>query len=333
MGAHVFIADSETFPILRDNGFLAVYREDQTRDLWEKTRADILADLCCLRIGDRIFFYETNRGFHGIYRVRSLPFTDETRFGSVGADAPYRVLIEPLHYFPNPVSELRVLGLKNSANELRSLFYKKALQRGKAITHLFPEEERKLTELLLKANDGEAKLAVSLYEPHDKPPITFDLEPSENGEVKYEKILEGWLMQHIDKPEFKCDLFLRDLNDIETFANYVPTNIAGGNIDVIVYHKRAMNGVEMRYKISVIELKKGKIDESAVIEIEEYVKWAGEHLANNDVEMVQPVLIGKKVNERAIARCKCYGISGRKPILIEYAILPNYQISFSRKDY
>lgn len=333
MGAHVFIASSDTFPILRDNGFLAVYREDRSKELWEKTRADILADLSCLRIGDRIFFYEAGNGFHGIYRARSLPFFDETKIDSIGDDAPYRVLIEPLHYFPNPVSELRVLGQRHSPTELRSIFYKKALQRGKAITHLFPEEERKLTELLFKANDGEAKLQARLYEPENKPRITFDLEPTENGEVKYEKILEGWLMQHLDKPEFNCNLFLGDLNDIETFANYVPTNIAGGNIDVIVYHKRAVNGVEMRYKISVVELKKGNIDERAVIEVEEYAKWASEHLAENDAEMIQPVLIGKKATERAIARCKHYGISRRKPILIEYDILPNYQIGFLRKDY
>jgi len=341
MGAHVFIANSETFPIQRDRGFLSVFEEDKTKQLWEKTRADILADLCCLRIGDRIFFYETTVGFHGIYEVVSLPFTDNNDVRGVGdykdkkiSSAPYRALIRPKYYLRYPVAESRAFGLKDSASELRSIFYKKVLGRGKAATHLFPEEEKRLTELLFKANDGVGELEIYPYEPKQEKRIFFDLSTNEEGELKYEKILEGWLTQNLDKAESNTKIFLGDLKDIECFANYIPVNIAGGNVDLMVHHKKEVNGIRIKYKITIIELKKGNIDGNALIEVEEYVKWATGNIAHSDVEIIQPVLIGRKISPDAIERCKYYAINNRKPILVEYEVdSPNYFINFTKRKY
>jgi len=341
MGAHVFIVNSETFPIQRDRGFLSIFEEDKTKALWEKTRADILADLCCLRIGDRIFFYETNVGFHGIYEVISLPFIDNSHVYGVGdykdkkiSNAPYRALIRPEYYLKYPVPESRTFGLKDSASRLRSIFYKKALGRGKANTHLFPEEEKRLTELLFKANDGVNELQIHPYKPKEEKRIFFDLSTNQQGELKYEKILEGWLTQNLDKPESNTKIFLGDLKDIECFANYIPVNIAGGSIDLMIYHKKELNGSEIRYKITIVELKKGNVDKNTIIEVENYVKWATENIANSDVEIIQPVLIGRKILSKAIERCKYYAINSRKPILIEYEVdSPNYFINFAKIEY
>ena len=348
MGAHVFIVNSETFPIQRDRGFLSVFKEDRTKTLWKKTRADILSDICCLRIGDKIFFYETNVGFHGInvgfhgiYEAISLPFIDNSCVYGVGdykdkkiSNAPYRVLIRPKYYLKNPVSEGRAFGLKDAASRLRSIFYKKVLRRGKAITHLFPEEEERLTELLFKANDGISELQIHPYKPKEEKRVFFDLSTNQRGELKYEKILEGWLTQNLDKPEANTKIFLGVIKDIECFANYIPVNIAGGNIDLIVYHKKEINGKKVRYKITIIELKKGNINENSVIEVENYVKWAAENIANSDIEIIQPVLIGKKILNGAIERCKYYAINNRKPILIEYEVdSKNYFINFDKIEY
>lgn len=341
MGAHVFIVNSDTFPIQRDRGFLSIFQENRTKPLWQKTQADILSDLCCLRIHDTIFFYETNVGFHGIYEVTSLPFIDDTDVYGVGlhqhnkiSNAPYRALIRPKYYLPRPVSENRAFGLKDSAFRLRSIFYKKALGRGKANTHLFPLEQKRLTELLFKANDGLAELQIHPYKPAEEKRIFLDLSTNQRGELKYEKILEGWLTQNLDKPESNTKIFLGDLNDIDSFANYIPVNIAGGNLDLMVYHKKHVNGTDIRYKITIIELKKGAVNKDAVIELENYTKWAAENIADSDIEVIQPVLIGKNISSDAFQRCKHYAINNRKPILVEYKVdSANYFINFAHIKY
>ncbi len=313
---------------------MAVFEEDSTKTLAEKTKADILSDLCCLRNGDSIFFYELNVGFHGIYEVKGIPFIEHSTIhglsGEILENAPYRCEIRPKYYFKNPVPEQRVFGFKDSAQKIRSLFYKKALQRGKANTHLFPEEADFLTDLLMKANDSTDELTISPV-PHQKNNIFFDLQTAANGELKYEKILEGWLMQNLDNPAVNTEIFLGKLSDIECFANYVPVNIAGGNIDILVFHKTNVLGKNYRYKISLIELKKSGINEDSVKQIETYVKWASENIANNDIEMLQPVLIGKKIDDSAKMRCKHYSLGTRKPILITYEVnSQNYHLTFKR---
>lgn len=122
--------------------------------------------------------------------------------------------------------------------DLRSIFYKKVLGRGKANTHLFPEEEKLLTELLLKANNGVKELIINPYQTKQPQRIFFDITPNEQGEMKYEKILEGWIIQNIDDLKANTNIFLGEIQDIECFANYVPINIAGENIDILVYHKK-----------------------------------------------------------------------------------------------
>lgn len=337
MGAHVFVVNNETFPIMRDNGLVAVFKEDKTATLHKKTKADILADLSCLRMNDRIFFYEIGVGFHGVYEVASYPFIDDTILKSNSfklTDAPYRALIRPKYYFKNPVPEKRVFGLKNSANDFRSLFYKKALGRGKANTHIFPEEENNLFELLNKSNNGISEISINPYKPKNDLKVFFDLSTNETGELLYEKILEGWLTQNIDKLDNNCHKFLGKIQDIECFANYVPVNIAGGNIDLIVYHNNNFPSINSRYKISIIELKKGIVDRNSIIEVEEYIKWAYENISSNDIEIIQPIVIGKKINDSAIKRAKEYGINKRNPILVEYNVdASHYFIDFEIINY
>lgn len=348
MGAHVFIVNEDTFQVTRDRCVAAIVNEKRDGGKYiEKTRADILSDLSCLRVGDRIFFYEVNKGFHGIYKVVSLPFIDEDEIESNGKFLfgspknphfirgslilPNRVLIKPKMYLEKPISEMKAFGRFISAVDLRSIFYKKVLGRGKSITHLFPEEEAKLTELLLKANNGKCKkLKCNPYKPKNPKPVIFDLRPTEDGKVKYEKILEGWIIQNIDSSLAGTNLFLGDLKDIECFANYVPVTIAGGNLDIVVFHQK--NG--KRYKISIIELKKGKIVEKDIEQLETYVKWATENLTQllkeenskieiellNRIEMIKPIIIGFGINESALNRLRSYSLKSQKPMAVKYSI-------------
>ena len=345
MGAHVFIVTKDTFPVVRDKGIAAIVSADPSKPLFEKTKADLLSDIACVRKRDRIFFYVMKVGFYGIYEAITNPFIDESEFQGVGEDTnkficgskenihykegdfifPYRIQIKPLFYLPNFIPEMRAFGEPTSPTKLRSIFYKKTLGRGKSITHLSPEEEKELSEFLFKANDGVKELSTfKPYKPMQKVPITFDLKPTDNGCVKYEKILEGWIIQNIDVPGAIPESILGPMDDIEWFANYVPVTIAGGNIDIMIYHKKKLDNEDIRYKISIIELKKGIIknttSEPNIIQIEEYVKWAAKNITKGDMEMVQPILIGKKIDKSAKDRASTYSLSLRKPIFAEYTI-------------
>lgn len=365
MGAHVFIVNNVTFPITQNRCVAAVVREGAEGGKYrEKTMADILADISCIRIGDRIFFYETDMGFHGIYKAASLPFIDNDEVGGINQEylfgdernphfekgaliLPNRLLIEPLKYLENPINEWRsasnsAFGRFVSAIDLRSIFYKKALGRGKSITHLFPEEELTLRQLLEQANTkGHKRLVCNPYKPKNPQPVIFDLKPTSNGEVKYEKFLEGWIIQNIDNPSNNMHQFLGDLNEIECFANYVPVSIAGGNLDIVVFHKRK-NSNE-RYKITIIELKKGRISKSDLEQMDSYVKWTKENLTkrliktpikmeispNSNVEIIQPVIIGKGFCKSALQKYKDYGANQIKPILVTYNLdYEKYQVNF-----
>lgn len=357
MGAHVFIVDSETFPVTLYRRVAAVVREKRGGGRYaEKTRADVLADLSCVREGDRIFFYEVDKGFHGVYKAVSTPFIDKDEipgqhgvylFGS--RDNPHfvrnslilpnRVLIRPEPYLEKTVNEWRsaarsAFGRFTSAIDLRSIFYKKALGRGKSITHLFPQEEKKLTDLLLKVNNGIAgpEPDSDPYQPAHREQIRFDLRPTESGEVKYEKILEGWIIQNIDNPLAGMGVFLGDVTDIQSFANYVPVSIAGGNLDVLVLHGR--QGARETDKITIIELKKGAVADRDIKQLEDYVRWSAENLtkviteradrteisAHSRIEMIQPVLIGKHIADSALRRCGQYAFGSQSPILVTYTV-------------
>ncbi len=366
MSGHVFIVNENTFPIVQGRGVAAVIREMGEKGKYiEKTKADILADISCIRKGNTIFFYEIGKGFHGIYEAISLPFIDEYEieykgqylFGSENNPHfiksslifPNRVIIRPKLYLQKPINEWRnasksAFGRFTSAIDLRSIFYKKALGRGKSLTHLFPEEENKLAELIMKINNGKGtKLIYNPYNPKSPQPIIFDLAPTSTGEVKYEKILEGWIIQNIANPTAKMEPFLGNLEEIECFANYVPVSIAGGNLDIVVFHKK--KGSSERYKITIIELKRGRITEDDIKQLEDYVKWAAENLTKIIVEkhtkieidletrlaMIQPIIIGKGIAESALQRCKNYTLNSRKPIVIEYDLegYRNYRINFN----
>jgi len=368
MGAHVFIVTTDTYPIVKNRGIAAIISEDPSKSLSEKTRSDILADISCTRKGDRIFFYEIGKGFHGIYETIGLPFIDEDEieynrqylFGSKNnphfiKDSlvfPNRVLIRPKVYLEKPINEWRnasksAFGRFTSAIDLRSIFYKKVLGRGKSITHLFPEEENKLTELLTKANEGKSgELQYIPYKPKKPESIVFNLRPTSKGEVKYEKILEGWIIQNIDNPSANMNQFLGDLEEIECFANYVPVSIAGGNLDIVVFHKKKETG--KRYKVTIIELKKGEIVKNDIEQVESYIKWSAENLTKtieektqkieidllSRLEIIQPVVIGKGISDSAIQKCKDYSLNYQKPIIIEYNLDHRYyKINFNCINY
>ena len=335
MKGHVFIANNLGRKIAAEQGIFGVFAEDREKSLWKKTRADILADLNCLRLGDRVFFYDIDdTAFWGIYEVASYSFLDESDIGFT-MPAPYRFRLHPLMPLAMPMSENNLFSRGDAAQNFRSIFYKKVLGRGKACTHLFPEETAALTEALMKQNDRipeasprhldslkkDAQFRLQMIKPE------FN---ADNRTVSLEKELEWWLTCHLDE-NMECRKFLGDLNDIEMFANYVPITISGGNIDLVVYHQREVDGRPVRYKISIIELKKDRATPDALRELENYVKWFVRNIVGVENEdIIQPILIASGFQNEVLEKCQHWNLSARKPMLIEYAVTSVKDLKFCR---
>lgn len=96
MNTHVFVVDSDSYPVHRDRLFCGV--KNPNMQTHRKTGSvglntaffSLYADLKALRKGDLVFFYQMrtdeaklDRGFRGIFRVTSDPFFDQTEIKGV----------------------------------------------------------------------------------------------------------------------------------------------------------------------------------------------------------------------------------------------------------
>lgn len=330
---HVFITTGGALRISEAKRLFGVFAEDPDRAQARKTRADILADLSCIRPGDRIFFYNTDdKAFWGIYEATTRLYYDETE---VGFDefAPYRFGIRPFLPLQKPVRENNLLLRKNAARDFRSAFFKKVLNRGKACTHLFSDETESLTRALLTQNDDIPETPSASPKAPNHPPMTPDAEIVGKGEFSLEKELEWWLTYHLDSHE-ECRKIFGAFGDIEMFANYVPISIAGGNVDLVVYHRKAAAGIDVRHKISIVELKKGVADANAMREIENYTRWFSQNITGaENADMIQPIIIARRFNKDVFDACKHWNLCERKPRLFQYFAKSAADVRFEEIDY
>jgi hypothetical protein len=339
MRAHVFITDKDTFPVVTDNGFWGVgirgipskfenvIHENLRRP--RKPYFAMIGDILGTRVGDLVFLYERQKGFHGIYRIRSKPFFDPTPIGCVGASWPIRVEIECLNYFPDPVPEDHLFSTKEYESKFWGWFYRK-IQGARGINTINPEATEALIELLVKIN-GNAKSRpdhVKAYSSKNKSEITLPL--AQSGRVHLEDILRAWLIGNIDDPERKD---LRDVfgpvEDLEWFANNIPYHVTRKNIDILCYHKNdRYTGFPLRYKFSVVELKRDVCNDEDVSQVIEYSKWVAGRLAASEIETIQPILIGFDFNQRAKTKARNTDFSERGIKFVKYEV-KNENISFA----
>jgi len=332
MRGHVFIANEQSLRVAHKENTFAVFAEDRAKQQWRKTRADILADLSCLRQGDQIFFYNTDdTSFWGIYEVTARLFYDDRDIG-FSQPAPYRIGVRPFIQLQNPVTEASLFSRRNAARDFRSIFFKKVLNRGKACTHLFPEETTALTKVLLMHNDYIPD-ACNLPMPASSPTPMIPQFESPNGECSLEKELEWWLMYHLDSNE-ECRKIFGDGADFEMFANYIPITISGGNMDLVVYHQRQVNNIRIRNKISIVELKKGLADHKAIKEVESYVRWLIQNIVGaENASIIQPIIIASAFAKTWADARRYWNLCERKPRLLKYRTTSNKTITFDEVEY
>jgi hypothetical protein len=320
--------------------------EDSRFSLFADLKALRLGDLVIF-YHRRIDEPPEERGFRGIFKIISEPFFDRTdlewkennkKFTVLGK-CPYckasfsekegkcpkckkllptingipshhilpnRILIEPLEYYETPVDDNTAYIDVTDEGILRTMLFRKIWGPGRerSISHLLPEELEKLIRLLKKVNNEKTgKFEKEFYPKTEKEPIEIKL--GDGPMVKYESVLEAWMMENIDKDYETLREVIGSSKEIEYFGNNVLYGIGGEKSDILVTHMDE-NGV--RFKATVIELKKEKITESAIDQVEKYAYWVGQLVTANYIlshEMhtltLQPVVIGHEMSQKGKA--------------------------------
>lgn len=331
MRAHVFITDENTFPAVRDNSFwgvgiqgipntLSKLIKDNLED-GRKPYFGMIGDILGTRVGDIVFLYERQVGFHGIYRISSQPFFDPTPIGAVNESWPIRVEIECLNYFPHPVPEDYLFSTKEYESKFWVWFYRK-IQGPRGVNTINPEAAEALIELLVKVNGNATHTPASAGKYPSKKRTKIDLPLSSDGRVALEDILRAWLIANIDNPAHQ---HLRDIfgpvEDVEWFANNVPYHVTRKNIDILSYHKNIKyTGFPLRYKFSVVELKRDTAGDKDVTQVIEYSKWVTGRLAGSEIETVQPILIAYDFSKAAMEKARNSDFSERGIIFANYHV-------------
>ncbi|MDO9576159.1 MAG: hypothetical protein Q7J55_06500 [bacterium] len=322
MRAHVFITNKDTFPVVRDNSFWGVgvkgipntfdrvIKENLSNS--KKPYFGMIGDILGTRIGDIVFLYERQVGFHGIYKIVSEPFFDPTPIECVDETWPIRIEIKCLNYFPEPVPEDYLFSTKEYESKFWGWFYRK-IQGARGVNTINPEATEALIELLVKINGSAINKPrqIRSYPSRSRTEIILPL--VQNGKVYLEDILRAWMIKNIDDVKRK-DLreIFGPVEDLEWFANNVPYHVTRKNIDILCYHKNIKyTGFPLRYKFSIVELKRDTAGDKDVSQVIEYSKWVAGRLAGSEIETVQPILIAFDFNERAKLKAKNSDFSDR----------------------
>lgn len=246
---------------------------------------------------------------------------------------PIRVKIECLNYFPQPVPEDYLFSTKEYESKFWGWFYRK-IQGARGINTINPEAMEALIELLVKINGNAINKPshIKLYPSTNISKITLPLD--RDGKVFLEDILRAWLIANIDKTN-RQDLreIFGPVEDLEWFANNIPYHVTRKNIDILCYHKNIKyTGFPLRYKFSVVELKRDTADEKDVLQVIEYSKWVAGRLAGSEIETVQPILIAFDFNDNAKIKARNSDFSERKNLFYKYRV-ENNDIKFEKIEY
>jgi len=341
--AHIFITNKDTFPVVRDNSFCGVGIEGipntldkvikENLDKVQKPFFKMIGDIFGTRLGDIVFLYEREFGFHGVYRVVSEPFFDPTPISCVGETWPIRIEIECLNYFPRPVPEDYLFSTKEYESKFWGWFYRK-IQGARSTNTINPEATEALMELLVKINGNAINKPVNVKPYPSKNRTKIWLPLAQNGKVQLEDILRTWLISNIDDPK-RTDLreIFGPTEDLEWFANNVPYHVTRKNIDILCYHKNIKyTGLPLRYRFSIVELKRDTANPESIAQVIEYSKWVSGRVAESEIETVQPIVIAFDFNKNAIQKAKNSDFCERPILLIKYKVSDN-NIQFERLEY
>ncbi len=289
----------------------------------------MIADVLCTRAGDLVFLYQTGAGFHGIFEINSDPFYDCTRFGSIDEKYPIRFFIKKMYYFKKPVPEDYLFSKKDYESIFWTWFYRKA-HGARGMCPVPPEAAQKLVELIVKFNDGfhETDDQIVPYSPirgvHLEQITDEIVNQIYQGSNLSEDALRVLTINHIRSSDSKdIQRLFGNKQNIEWLANEVPYHISKKSIDILCYHSIDIHEeYPLRYRYSVVELKRDDADERHLSQLIGYAQWVAERLADGDREVVQPILIARRIDESVKRAASQIQFNRRGFLLSEYQIIP-----------
>jgi hypothetical protein len=340
MKAHVLITDTETFPVCRDRLFWGIGTPDcpNTFEEWadpansRKPYLKMLVDMISLSVGDLIFLYERQAGFHGVYKVASPLFFDTENVVnndglSVGRQWPLRIKLENVYYFPKPIPEDMLFSTPHYENIFWIWAYRKS-QGPRGCNTITPEATEALMELLVKVNGSDSKYdRFDSYTPSEFKSVTLPL-TFNREKVALEDLLRGYILAQLRDGNDLENIFGHK-EDIEWYANNVPYHITQKNIDILVFHKNfRYTAVPLRYKYSVVELKKDEAAPKNISQLLRYSLWVSGRLADDEVEMIQPILIAHDFSNEAVQKAKAADFNDKGILLVKYKAINRDKIIF-----
>jgi hypothetical protein len=292
----------------------------------------MLVDMLGLSIGDLVFLYERQVGFHGVYKMASPLFFDTTSVSNseglrVDQQWPLRIRLECLYYFPKPVPEDLLFSTPHYETVFWIWAYRKS-QGPRGCNTITPEAAEALMELLVKVNGRDTN---RVFDPYAlSKPQKANLPLSSDGErVALEDYLRGHILERL-RDKRNIETIFGSAEDIEWFANNVPYHITQKNIDLLVFHKNfRYTTMPLRYKYSVAELKKDIAQAKDVAQLIRYSQWATGRLANGEVEMIQPILVANNFSDDAVKKATTTAFNDRGILLFRY-IVQNQDIVFEK---
>jgi len=342
MKTHILITNNKTFPVYRDKLFWGIGISDAPASLEEWVNPDnsrkpylkMLVDMIGISKEDLIFLYERQVGFHGIYKAVSPLFFDTTNVinrdnFSVGSQWPVRIRLECVYYFPKPVPEDLLFSTPHYENVFWIWAYRKS-QGPRGCNTITPEAAESLIELLVKVNGKDTRYdGFDAYRPSKYTEISFPVKTREK-KVALEDFLRGYILQCLGNNNLE-DIF-GPKEDIEWYANNVPYHITQKNIDILAFHKNfKYTTAPLRYKYSVVELKRDKASPRDIRQLIRYCQWASGRLAKGEEEMVQPILIAYDFSDKAIKKARAEDFNVRGIHLFRY-LAEDSTIKFERVD-
>ena len=345
MKAHILITNNDTFPVCRDKLFWGIGVPDCPSEVagWvnpynsRKPYLKMLVDMTGISKEDLIFLYERQVGFHGIYKVASPLFFDSTDVVnsddlSVGNQWPLRIKLECAHYFPKPVPEDLLFSTPHYERVFWIWAYRKS-QGARGCNTITPEAAEALTELLVKINGKDMQYdGFDPYEPSEFREVKLLSWISlwaDGNRLRLEDCLRGCLLEYLRNGMGLENIF-GPKEDIEWYANNVPYHITQKNIDILAFHKNfRYTASPLRYKYSVVELKKDNAQPKDISQLIRYSQWASGRLAAGEVEMIQPILISHDFSNETIKKAKAGEFNDRGILLCKYKV-EDENIKFER---
>ena len=334
--SHVLSADKNTLVVFRDNSFWGCGSSgipntftglvEENLKSTRKPYFSMIVDVMGIRVGDVAFMYEKDVGFHGVFKITGRPFFDSTPVGTVDESLPIRIDLEYQDYFPVPVPEDYLFSTKEYETKSWGWFYN-TIHGPRGVTTVNPECAEALIELLVKINGS----AVPSKPAHIKPYVSKNktdlvLPLGKDDKVYSEDTMRAWLIHNIDNSN-KRDLreIFGPVEDLEWFANNVPYYVTRrNNMDILCYHNSTRyTGLRLRYKFSVVELRRDTANADDVSQVINYSKWVAGRLADGEVEIVQPILIAHDFNDDAVLKAKNSDFNDRGIMFIKYSVEAN----------